>query len=188
MPHSSALRKQSWSFPHREKPQYVHVIVGVGISIVFCTLLLLTYRSFLAESTVGLLSIGRIVVVKALDTDPPSLLLQTPNGSSMSFDLTWQRTGLISIILFCLMFVFLAFPLQSSLWRKIAWFQIGSIVGLLWSFVRLSVYILLTYHFGNSLAALTSFVENPLIDFLWFVPVWSFGLSSLISARKTETA
>ena len=188
MPQSSASKKQSWSFPHREKPQFLHVIVGVGISIAFCYALLLMCQPFLAESTVQLLSIGHIAVTKTLDTDPPLLILQTANGSTLTFTLTWQHTGIFSIILFCFMIVVLAFPLESSLWRKIVWVQIGSFVGLLWSLVRLSVSVLLTYHFGDSAVVLTGLVANPLMDFLWVIPVWSLGLSWLISARKTKAA
>ena len=188
MPHSLASKQQSWGFPHREKPQFLHVIVGVGISIIFCYILLLMCQPFLAESTAQLLSIGRIVVVKTLDAESPSLLIQTTNGSNLSFALTWQRTGLFSIILFCFLFVFLAFPLHSSLWLKIIWLPIGSFVGLLWSLVRLSFSILLAYHSGDSLPVLSAFVASPFMDFLWVIPIWSLGLSTLISARRAKAA
>ena len=184
----SSTSKQSWSFPHQEKPQFLHVIVGVGISIVFCYILLLVCQPFLAESTAQLLSTGHIAVAKTLDAEPPSLLLQMANGSNLSFALTWQRTGVFSIILFCFLFVFLAFPLHGSLWLKIVWLPIGSFVGLLWSLVRLSISILLAYHSGDSLSVLSGFVANPFIDFLWVIPIWSLGLSTLISARRAKAA
>ena len=185
---SHASKQQSWDFPRREKPQFVHVIVGVGISIIFCYTLLLVCQPFLAESTAQLLAIGHITTVKTLDAETPSLLIQTTNGSNLSIALTWQRTGLFSIILFCFLFVFLAFPLQGSLWLKIVWLPIGSFVGLLWSLVRFSISILLTYHSGDVLSALSGFVANPFMDFLWVIPIWSLGLSSLISARRARAA
>lgn len=185
---SHASKQQSWGFPRREKPQFVHVIVGVAIAVIFCYILLLVCQPFSAEFTAQLLSIGRITTVKTLDAEPPSLLIQTTNGSNLSIALTWQRTGLFSIILFCFLFVFLAFPLHGSLWLKIVWLPIGSFVGLLWSLVRLSISILLAYHFGDSLSVLSGFVANPFMDFLWVIPIWSLGLSTLISARGDKAA
>jgi hypothetical protein len=104
----------------------------------------------------------------------------------VNYALTWQTSGLVSVIIFCLLFTLLAFPLKGSLLRKIAFFQLGSFVGLLWCVIRLSVSVLLTYNFGEKAALLVGLV-SPFADFLWVVPVWAIGLSAIISREKQKT-
>jgi len=106
----------------------------------------------------------------------------------MSLALTWQRSGIFSIIIFGLLFVFLAFPLEGPLWLKVTWLEFGNFVGLAWSFIRLSTTALVAYHFGADAFALAEFVTNPVVDFLWVIPVWSLGLSAVVSANRKRTA
>jgi len=175
--------QQSWGLPQREEPKFLHVIVGVGVAI-FSYLLFQSLQPFLADATAQLLSLGRIVVEKPLGFEPTSLVVKLTNGQTLSLALTWHRSGLFSIIIFWLLFVFLAFPLKGPLWLKIAWLEFGSIVGLAWSFIRLSTAALVAYHFGAGAFALMEFVTSPVVDFLWVIPVWSLGLSSVVSAKR----
>jgi len=180
----SPSNQKSWSFPHREKPKIIHVVVGVGVSILTYCLLSLIFRPFLAEAMAQLLSLGRIAVVKPLGVEPPSLVLTSTNGSELIFAITWQRSGLFSLIVFWLLFVFLAFPLEGSVWLKVIWLEFGSIVGLMWSFIRLSTAALVAYHFGAGAFALADFVASPMVDFLWVIPVWSLGLSWVVASKR----
>jgi len=183
-----SLNHRSWGFPHREKPQYLHVIVGAGVAILSCYILLLYFRPFLAEATTQLLSLGGIIVEKSLCLEPPTLILKLMDGLDLRLALTWQRVGLFSIIIFGLLFVFLAFPLEGSLWLKIAWLEFGSVVSLAWSLIRLSIAVLLAYHFGAGALALAEFITSPFVDFLWVIPVWSLGLSTMVSAKRKNAA
>jgi len=178
------LNHQNWSFSYREKPQFLHVIVGVGVAVLSCYLLLLSFQSFLAEATTQLLSLGGIAVEKSLGLESPSLVLKLMDGLDLNFALTWQRIGLFSIIIFSLLFVLLSFPLEGSLWLKIAWLEFGTLVGLMWSFIRLSLAVVVAYHFGVGALALAEFITSPFVDFLWVIPVWSLGLSALVSAKE----
>jgi hypothetical protein len=162
--------------------------VGAGVTAISHYLLLQSLRPFLAEATAQLLSLGRIVVEKPLGYEQPSLILKLMNGSDLSLTLTWQRSGFFSIIVFGLLFVFLAFPLEGPLWLKIAWLEFGGFVGLAWSFTRLSTTALVAYHFGARAFALADFVTSPVVDFLWVIPVWSLGLSGVISAKRRNSA
>jgi len=188
LPHPQTLSKESWGFPHREKPQFLHVIVGAGVSVLSYYLLLLAFQPFLAEATAQLLSLGQIEVEKPLGFEPPSLIMKLMNGSDLSLALTWQRSGLFSIIIFWLLFVFLVFPLEGKLRLKIAWLEFGGVVGLAWSFIRLSTAALLAYYFGADAFALAEFVTSPVVDFLWVIPVWSLGLSALVSTKRKNAA
>lgn len=181
------LNHQNWNFPHREKPQYLHIIVGAGVTILSCYLVLLSFRPFLAEATTQLLSIGGIEIQKS-NLEPPSLILKLANDLDLHLVLTWQHIGLFSIIIFWLLFVFLAFPLEGSLWLKISWLEFGGVVGLAWSFIRISIAVLFAYHLGVGALALIELVTNPLVDFLWVIPVWSLGLSTVISAKRKNAA
>jgi len=110
------------------------------------------------------------------------------NGSDLNLVLTLQRSGLFSIIIFGLLFVFLGFPLEGPLWLKIVWLEIGSFVGLVWSFIRLSTLALVAYHLGAGAFALADFVTSPVVDFLWVIPVWSLGLSAVVSTKRKKAA
>jgi len=188
LPSPQPLSHRSWGFPRREKPQFSHVIVGAGATALSYYVLSQFLRPILVETMTQLLSLGRIAVEKPLGFDPPSLVLKLLNGSNLSLALTWPRSGLYSIIVFCLLFVFLVFPLNGSLWLKIAWLEFGVIAGLAWSFIRLSTTALVAYHFGVGAFGLVDFVTSPLVDFLWVIPVWSLGLSAVVSAKRKITA
>jgi len=174
----------SWGSPPREKPQFLHVIVGAGVAALSYYLLLQSFQPFLAEATTQVLSLGRIVVEKHMGFEPPSMVLRLMNGSSLNLVITWQRCGLCSIIVFGLLFVLLVFPLRGSIWLKVAWLEFGSCVGLAWSFIRLCTLTLVAYNFGVDAFALMDFVTSPLVDFLWVIPLWSLGLSAVVSAKR----
>jgi len=188
LPSPQPLSQRSWRFPHREKPQFLHVIVGAGVAALSYYLLLQSFRPFLAEATTQLLSLGQIAVEKPLSFESPSLVLRLMNGSDLTLALTWQRSGLFSIIIFGLLSVFLAFPLEGPLWLKIAWLEFGNVAGLGWSFIRFSSAALVAYHFGVGAFALVDFVTSPVVDFLWVIPVWSLGLSAVVSAKRKNSA
>jgi len=135
-----------------------------------------------------LLSLGQIVVEKPMGLEPPLLVLKLMNGSALNLALTWQRCGLFSIIIFGLLFVFLAFPLEGPIWLKIVWLEVGSLAGLTWSFIRLSTLALVAYHFGADAFVMADFVASPFVDFLWVIPVWSLGLSAVISAKEKKAS
>jgi hypothetical protein len=158
----------------------------LGASSIFCYFLLQNLRPFLAECTTQLLKLGQVAVTERAGTDSPLLFLTLADGSSANFALTWQSSGLLSIVIFCLLFVTFAFPLKGSLLRKIAFLEFGSFVGLLWCVVRLSFSVLLIHDFGEKAAVLTGLV-SPFVDFLWVVPIWALGLSAIISSGKQET-
>jgi hypothetical protein len=159
-----------------------------GVAAFSYYLLLQSFRSFLADATTKLLSLGQIAVEKNLSLEPPSLVLRLIDGSDLHIVLTWQRSGLFSIVIFGLFFVTLAFSLQGPFWLKIIWLEFGSLAGLAWSFIRLSTLALIAYHFGAGAFAVADFVTNPVVDFLWVIPVWSLGLSAVVSAKRKKAS
>lgn len=169
---------------HRQRPRILHLIVGIGITTIFSYLLLQFFRPLLADSTTQLLSLGKIALEKPLDFENSTLVLRMMDGSDLSLALTWQRSGLFSLIVFEWLFVFLVFPLEGPLWKKIAWLEVGNFIGLAWSFIRLLTVTLIAYHFGTSAFVLAEFVTSPVVDFLWVIPVWAVGLSAVVSARR----
>lgn len=110
--------------------------------------------------------------------------MSLPNEAKFLAVMTWQRSGLLSIMILGLLFVFLAFPLKGALWCKVVWLLFGGLVGLAWNFIRWSLLLLATYHFGASAFNILDFLAGPVMDFLWIVPVWSIGLSMLVSPEK----
>jgi len=89
----------------------------------------------------------------------------------------------VSIIVFNLLSVLLIFPLRGPLWCKMLWLGVGSLVGLAWNLVWLS---LMSLTVGAGVFQMVHFVFGPAVDFMWIVPVWSLGLSSLASVERRK--
>jgi hypothetical protein len=175
-----------WGFPYREKPRLLHVFIGVGVSAFSLALLWLNFPNLLSNLITQVLLAGHISVEKSLNSEAPLLVVKLLDGSKLDLTLTWQRSGLASITIFGLLFLSLMFPLKGSIWRKTAWLELGFIIGLTWSFIRLSIAVLVAYHFGASAFTVTEFLTGPFTDFFWVVSVWSLGLSALISTKDKK--
>lgn len=168
----------------KEKPRLLHVAIGVLVILLSYFLLFNYVHKLLFEAVVQFLSLGQFSLMKTSTPEGPVLILNLPSGTRFSVAMTWQRSGLLSIIVFSLLFVFLTFPLRGALWCKILWLFFGCFVGLAWNFIRWSFMVLATYHLGVSAFNLIDFLTGPVLDFLWVVPVWSVGLSMLVSTEK----
>lgn len=177
-----------WGFPHREKPRLRHLIIGLTVSAFSYAIIWLKFRDLLTEAITLLLSVGQISASKSLSPEAPLLVVRLIDGSNLSLALTWQRSGLLSMTIFGLLFVFLMFPLDGSIWSKIAWLELGFIIGLAWSFIRLSMAVLVAYHFGAGAFAVTEFLTGPFTDFFWVLSVWSLGLSTMVSAKHKQAS
>ncbi len=94
--------------------------------------------------------------------------------------------ALVAIVFFNLLFVFLLFPLEGPLLRKVVLLIVGNIVGAFWYIIQLSFAD--AFLFLNAETFTIMFlVAKPLIDFVWIVAVWSLSLSALTSYKmKTE--
>lgn len=96
-------------------------------------------------------------------------------------------SALVAISFFNLLFVFLLFPLEGTLLRKIALLFAGNSVGLLWYLMQLSFEEVSILFLSIDAFKIIILVAKPLIDFVWVVSIWSLSLSVLASAkRKTE--
>jgi len=93
-----------------------------------------------------------------------------------------EVSTLVSIMIFNLLAVLLAFPLRGRLWCKMLWLGLGNLVGLAWNLVWLS---LLSFTVGGIFRIVYA-VIGPAVDFMWIVPVWSLGFSvlSYVERRK----
>ena len=125
----------------REKPNYLHMSVGLGVAIA----IFLVY----------------------------SLLDYTPN-----------ETTLVSIAIFNGLFIFLIFPLEGPLLRKIFLLVSGNLVGLAWYLIQSSFVAVSAPPLEAGAFKLVYVILFPVIDFVWIVSVWSLGLSVLASAKR----
>ena len=98
-----------------------------------------------------------------------------------------DMSALVAISFFNLLFVFLLFPLEGTLLRKIVLLFAGNSVGLLWYLIQLSFEEVSIVFLSTDAFKIIILVAKPLIDFVWIVSIWSLSLSVLASAkRKTE--
>jgi hypothetical protein len=95
-------------------------------------------------------------------------------------------SALVALSFFNMLFVFLLFPLEGTLLRKIVLLLAGNSVGVLWYIIQLSLED--AFFFLNAdIFKILVLVAKPLVDFVWIVSVWSLSLSVLASyKRKTE--
>ena len=94
--------------------------------------------------------------------------------------------ALVAIGFFNLLFVFLLFPLEGPLLRKIVLLIAENLVGALWYLIQLSFEDSFSFLSADTFRIIIP-VAKPLIDFVWIVAVWSLSLSVLASyKRKTE--
>lgn len=180
---SHAGSPSTLGFPHREKPRLLHLFIGLVASTLSYALLWVGFRRLLIDAIAQVLSVGQISAAKSFSSETPQLMVKLVDGSGLNLALTWQRSGLVSITIFGLLFLFLMFPLGGSIWLKIAWLELGFVIGLAWSFIRLSIAVLVAYYFGAGAFAVIEFFTGPFTDFFWVVSVWSLGLSTLVSSK-----
>lgn len=95
-------------------------------------------------------------------------------------------SALVAISFFNLLFVFLLFPLEGTLLRKLALLFAGNIVGLLWYLIQLSLKEASMFFLSIDAFKIIAVVVSPIIDFIWIVSLWSLSLSVLASAKKTR--
>lgn len=95
-----------------------------------------------------------------------------------------NEPALISITIFNFLFVFLLFPLEGHLFRKVYLLVAGNIVGLVWHFIKSSFGAASVFYLGADTLKIITVVIGPIIDLIWIVSVWSLGLSMLASAKK----
>jgi len=161
-----------------------YVPVGLAALTVSYSILWISFPFFLIEAMSSLLSAAQVSVTKTFSSGVPSLIVKLVDGSSLALPLTWQRCGIVSITVFGLLFLLLMYPLQGPFLLKVAWLEIGILMGLTWSLIRLSIAVMISYHFGASVFTITEFLTGPLTDIFWMVAVWSLMLSSLASRKR----
>jgi len=160
--------------------------IGVVLVAFFGYLLLHYLQTFVTETIMQTLSLAEITYDKILTAEGPAILMRLLDGTDFRIVMTWQRSGIISIMIFSLMFITLTFPLKGLLWCKVAWLGLGNVVGLAWNVVRLSLMFVAIYYFGTPAFGVVDFITGPTLDFIWVVPVWSVGLSALASSRRRK--
>ena len=91
-------------------------------------------------------------------------------------------SALVAIIVFNLLFVFLLFPLEGTLHRKVVLLMMGNNVGFMWYIIQLSFSDAFSF-MNTETFRMVFLVARPLIDFVWIVAVWSISLSILTSYK-----
>jgi hypothetical protein len=145
-----------------------------------CIPLWLSFQYYLTEAVTWLLSFGQISVTRLSSAGVPILIISLADGSKLSLLMTFQRCGLVSVTIFGFLWLLLLRFLEATLLRKIMWLEVGLLIGLGWSFLRLSVSLLIAYQFGDGALAVVDFLISPFADIIWAVTTWSVALSTMI--------
>jgi len=160
------------------------MLLGIGAVVLSYLVVWSGSRLFMAEAVSQLLSAGRISVASFPSSDAPLLFVKLLDGSTLNLLLTPQRSGVLSVTIFGLLFLLLMYRLDESMWLKIAWFELGLLLGLTWSLIRLSIAIFVSYFLGVNAFPVAEFLTGPITDIFWILTVWSLMLSNLGSKRR----
>jgi hypothetical protein len=95
-----------------------------------------------------------------------------------------NESALTSITIFDFLFVFLLFPLEGPIFRKVCLLITGNVVGLAWYFIKSSFGVVSFFYLGADAFKIVTVVIGPIIDLVWIVSVWALGLSMLASAKR----
>lgn len=177
---TSYARPISQRSPYQAKSRILHAVVAFAVFMFSCAPLWFGFQYFLTEVVMRLLSVAQISVAESSSAGAPLLVVKLLDGSRLSLAMTWQRCGLVSITVFSLLLLLLLHPLGTSLWRKIVWLELGLLLGLTWSCIRLSAAVLISYHFGAGALVIADFLTGPLTDIFWVVATWSLALSTVV--------
>mgnify|MGYP001599583866 CR=1 FL=1 len=85
-------------------------MVGSAVSMLSYAFLWLNLRFLISDAVTQMLSAGQIFVTKSFTSEAPQLVVRLLDGSDLTLALTWQRSGLGSIAIFAVLFLFLVFP------------------------------------------------------------------------------
>jgi len=179
-PHSQSTRE----LPYEPKSRALHILGGIGAMVSSYLVVWSGSRLIMAEALSQVLSAARISVASFPSSDAPLLFVKLLDGSTLNLLLTPQRSGVLSVTIFGLLFLLLMYRLEGSIWLKIAWFELGLLLGLSWSLIRVSIAVFVSYFFGANAFPVAEFLTGPITDIFWMVTVWSLMLSNLGSKRR----
>jgi len=95
-----------------------------------------------------------------------------------------SKESAVMLIVFNFLFVFLIFPLEGELSRKVLLLVVGNIVGFLWISFFSFLADVMTKHleFFNTLYM----IIDPFLNLLWIVSYWSISLTVLSASKQAE--
>lgn len=99
---------------------------------------------------------------------------------------TLSLSAMIAISLFNLLFVFLLFPLEGPLLRKVSLLLAGNLVGALWYLIQSAFQEASVFFLSIDAFKVVAVVVSPIIDFIWIVSLWSLSLSVLASTKNKK--
>jgi len=109
-------------------------------------------------------------------------------GIMASFTLSFffhTNTELTSMLLiFNILYIFLTFPLNGELTKKLCMLLLGNVICLIWNSLFLLFAAAAAEYFNGSFEALY-IILNPFLNLIWVVSFWSTSLT-ILSVSKDE--
>ena len=97
----------------------------------------------------------------------------------------FDMAAFVSICFFNFLFVFLLFPLEGTISRKIMLLLAGNIIGIVWHFFIL-VFENVFLYFSTGSLKIMFLIFSPLSNFMWIVSLWSISLSVLAKNKPRK--
>lgn len=90
------------------------------------------------------------------------------------------------LIIFNILYVFLTFPLDGELTKKLCMLLIGNVICLLWNNLFLLFAVAAAEYFEGSFEALY-IILNPFLNLIWVVSFWSISLTILGDSKNKKS-
>ncbi len=162
---------------YRVGHKFSHVAVGTLITVVgtlcFYALSLWIYVADFSHFLLRAFKIPHGYVPRPV----PAFAVKTPSGALLKAVIEWWCSGILSLLMFSMILLLSIFPIDEPLGRKLAIFALGAGVAFLWNASRIALAVASAKLVGFVMFQAVHFVMGPVLDFLWIVAVWSWGMS-----------
>lgn len=86
------------------------------------------------------------------------------------------------LLVFNILFMFMLFPLRSSLKRKVVVIVAGNFFCFVWS----ASFFMFVLTFASNVSRVLLAILSPMLNLLWTVSFWSVSLTFLVGSKKQQ--
>lgn len=105
-----------------------------------------------------------------------------------TLSISFQRGGLLTMVVAALLFAFEVFPVPGRFRTKAGWLMGLCLFAVAWSMVRMAVVLATAHHVGPWTFLYLHYLAGPVVDFLTIVAFYSFATYGLSKRLEEATA
>lgn len=111
-----------------------------------------TFSTISSEASNAIVNAMGIPSIITSEYDNPTITITRPDGSTIPFTVDIACSGIYSLIGFLIFAVFIAYIIRDKPWKKLALIIVGLPLVYLLNIIRITITLILGYHYGEALA------------------------------------